>query len=89
MPETTIAGRQIRDGAITNAKVAAGAAIDSSKLADGANFTKKDGSVAFTGNQSMGNNKLTTLATPTDSGDATNKAYVDTQIAGLLSDPNM
>lgn len=85
MPETTIAGRQIRDGAITNAKVAAGAAIDSSKLADGANFTKKDGSVAFTGNQSMGNNKLTTLATPTDSGDATNKAYVDTQIAGLSS----
>jgi hypothetical protein len=85
MPETTIAGRQIRDGAITNAKVAAGAAIDSSKLADGANFTKKDGSVAFTGNQSMGNNKLTTLATPTDSGDATTKGYVDTLIAGLSS----
>jgi len=85
MPETTIAGRQIRDGAITNSKVAAGAGIESSKLADGANFTKKDGSVAFTGNQSMGNNKLTTLATPTDSGDATNKAYVDTQIAGLSS----
>ena len=85
MPETTIAGRQIRDGAITNAKVAAGAAIDSSKLADGANFVKKDGSVAFTGNQSMGNNKLTTLATPTDSGDATTKAYVDNLIAGLPS----
>lgn len=85
MAETTIAGRQIRDGAITNAKVAAGAAIDSSKLADGSNFTKKDGSVAFTGNQSMGNNKLTTLATPTDSGDATTKAYVDNLIAGLSS----
>lgn len=85
MPETTIAGRQIRDGAITNSKVAAGAGIESSKLADGANFTKKDGSVAFTGNQSMGNNKLTTLATPTDSGDATTKGYVDTLIAGLSS----
>lgn len=85
MPETTIAGRQIRDGAITNAKVAAGAGIESSKLADGANFIKKDGSVAFTGNQSMGNNKLTTLATPTDSGDATTKAYVDNLIAGLPS----
>jgi hypothetical protein len=85
MPETTIAGRQIRDGAITNAKVAAGAAIDSSKLADGANFVKKDGSVAFTGAQSMGNNKLTTIATPTDSGDAATKGYVDTQIAGLSS----
>ena len=85
MAETTIAGRQIRDGAITNAKVAAGAGIETSKLADGANFIKKDGSVTFTGNQSMGNNKLTTLATPTDSGDATTKAYVDNLIAGLPS----
>jgi len=85
MPETTIAGRQIRDGAITNAKVAAGAAIDSSKLADGANFVKKDGSVAFTGAQSMGNNKLTTLATPTASGDAATKGYVDTLIESLPS----
>jgi hypothetical protein len=85
MAETTIAGRQIRDGAVTNSKVAAGAAIDTSKLADGANFIKKDGSVAFTGAQSMGNNKITSLATPTDSGDATTKGYVDTQIAGLPS----
>lgn len=85
MAETTIAGRQIRDGAITNSKVAAGAGIESSKLADGANFIKKDGSVPFTGAQSMGNNKLTTLATPTDSGDATTKAYVDNLIAGLPS----
>ena len=85
MPETTIAGRQIRDGAITNAKIAAGANIDSSKLADGANFVKKDGSVAFTGAQSMGNNKLTTVATPTDSGDATTKGYVDNLISALPS----
>lgn len=85
MPETTIAGRQIRDGAITNVKVGAGAAIDSSKLADGANFVKKDGSVAFTGAQSMGNNKITSLATPTNSGDATTKGYVDTLIDGLPS----
>jgi hypothetical protein len=85
MPETTIASRQIRDGAITNSKVAAGAAIDSSKLADGANFLKKDGSVSLTGNLSAGNNKITTLATPTDSGDAANKSYVDTQIASLPS----
>jgi len=83
MPETTIASRQIRNGAITNDKVAAGAAIDSSKLADGANFVKKDGSVAFTGAQSMGNNKLTSLGTPTNSGDATTKGYVDTLIDGL------
>jgi hypothetical protein len=85
MAETTIASRQIRDGAITDSKVAAGANIASSKLADGANFVKKDGSVAFTGNQSMGNNKLTSVATPTDSGDAANKSYIDNLINGLPS----
>jgi hypothetical protein len=85
MPETTIAGRQIRDGAITDSKVASGANIASSKLADGSNFVKKDGSVAFTGDQSMGNNKLTTLATPTNTGDAANKGYVDNLIASLPS----
>lgn len=70
MAETTIAGRQIRDGAITNGKVADGANIATNKLAEGTIFIKATGAVAFTGNQSMGNNKLTTLATPTDSGDA-------------------
>jgi hypothetical protein len=85
MAETTIAGRQIRDGAITDSKVASGANIASSKLADGSNFVKKDGSVAFTGDQSMGNNKLTTLATPTNTGDAANKGYVDNLIASLPS----
>ena len=85
MPETTIAGRQIRDGAITNAKVAAGAAIDSSKLADGSNFVKKDGTVAMTGNLDLGNNKVVSVGTPTANGDATNKSYVDTLIAALPS----
>ena len=85
MPETTIASRQIRDGAITDAKVAAGAAIASSKLADGSNFLKKDGSVALTGNLDLGNNKVVSLATPTANGDVANKSYVDTLIAGLPS----
>lgn len=85
MPETTIASRQIRDGAITNAKVAAGAAIDSSKLADGANFIKKDGTVAMTGNLDFGNQKGVNVATPTANGDAANKSYVDTLINGLPS----
>lgn len=85
MAEQTIDGRQIRDGAITDAKVAAGAAIASSKLADGANFIKKAGSVAFTGDQSMGNNKLTNLATPSTGTDAANKDYVDNSITTALS----
>jgi hypothetical protein len=85
MAETTIAGRQIRDGAITNSKVAAGAAIDTSKLADGSNFVKKDGTVILTGNLDFGNNKGVNIATPTANGDAANKSYVDTLIAGLPS----
>jgi len=85
MAETQIAGRQIKDGAIDNSKLAAGAAIASSKLSDGANFIKKDGSVAFTGSVSLGNQTITSLGTPSASTDATNKTYVDTAIAGLSS----
>jgi len=84
MAVTQIVQRQIADGAINDAKVAAGAAIASSKLADGANFTKKDGSVAFTGNQSMGTFKLTNVGTPSaNSTDAATTAYVDAAIASL------
>lgn len=86
MASTQIVERQIADGAITNAKVAAGAGIVSSKLADGANFIKKDGSVAFTGNQSFGNNKATNLGTPTaGSNDAARIVDVENAIAGLAS----
>jgi hypothetical protein len=38
-----------------------------------------NGTVAFTGNESMGGNKLTGLGAPTVGGDATNKTYVDAQ----------
>lgn len=79
---TQITKRQIKDGAIDNSKVAAGAAIDTSKLAEGADFVQRDGSVAFTGDQSMGNNKLTSVATPGTGTDAANKNYVDTAVAG-------
>lgn len=85
MASTQIVERQIADGAINDAKVAAGAAIATNKLADGANFIKRDGSVAFTGNQSMGGNNITNLATPSGNNDAANKAYVDTAVAGLNS----
>lgn len=83
MPETTIKSSQIRDGAITNAKVAAGAAIATTKLADGANFILKDGTVAMTGSLDSGSQKIINVATPTTSTDAANKSYVDTQIGNL------
>ena len=83
---TQIVNRQIADGAIDDAKVKSGAAIASSKLADGANFIKKDGTVAFTANQSAGGNKFTNLGSPTPgSSDAARISDVETAIAGLAS----
>jgi hypothetical protein len=85
MSTTQLPTRQISDGAITDAKIAAGAGIQSSKLADGNAFVKSDGSIAFAQNQSMGGNTLTNVATPTGNNDAANKSYVDGLIAGLNS----
>jgi len=44
--------------------------------------TKKDGSVAFTGDQSMGSNQLTDLPDPSADNDAARKKYVDDEING-------
>ena len=49
---------------------------------------KKDGSVAFTGAQSMGGFRLMNLASPSGSSDAVTKAYADALVSGLhLNDP--
>mgnify|MGYP000732851422 CR=1 FL=1 len=82
---TQIFQHQIQDGAINDAKVQAGANIATSKLADGANFIKKDGSVVMTGSLDSGNQKILNVGTPTTSTDAANKSYVDTQIGNLNS----
>ena len=84
MATTTIRQRQIEDGAINDAKIAAGAAIATTKLADGADFIKRTGTVAFTGAQSMGGFKLTNVGTPVaNTTDAATTAYVDAAIAAL------
>lgn len=83
MPSTQIVQRQIADGAINDSKIQAGAGIATSKLADGANFLKKDGSVALTGNLDANSNRIINLTTPSGANDAANKSYVDTQIANL------
>jgi hypothetical protein len=85
MAATEIVTRQIKDGAITAAKIPAGANIETSKLADGANFLKRDGSVALTGNLDAGAQKVVNLGTPTANGDAATKIYVDGLIASLSS----
>jgi hypothetical protein len=43
---------------------------------DLASYIKADGTVAFTGNQSMGTNKITNLVDPTAAQDAATRAYV-------------
>ncbi len=83
MSVTSITGPQIRDGSIDNAKVASGAAIASSKLADGANFIKKDGSVAMTGPLDMGSQIISNVATPSAGTDGANKNYVLSVLNGL------
>lgn len=83
MPITKIKKSQLDALTIVNADIDASAAIASSKLADGANFTKKDGTVAFTADQSFGGFKATGLGTPTNTTDAATKAYVDSVAQGL------
>jgi hypothetical protein len=78
MATTQVSQRQIVDGAINDAKVASGAAIASSKLADGANWIKRDGSVAMTNTLNMGSQLISSLQTPSASTDAATKGYVDT-----------
>lgn len=82
---TQIKKRQIADGAIDNSKVQAGAGIETSKLAEGAEFIKRNGSVAMTGNLNMGNQTITNVATGSNSGDAINKGQLDAAIASLNS----
>lgn len=57
--------------------------IDTTIVSGG--LIKADGSVAFTGNESMGGHKLTNVAAPTTGTDATNKTYADAQDAATLT----
>lgn len=71
MAVTQINTQQYKDDSVTPAKVSSGVIV-------------ADGSHAFTGNQSMGGNKITSLGTPTDGTDAATKTYVDNAVTGLL-----
>lgn len=50
---------------------------------DHTQYIKVDGTRAFSGDQSLGSNKLTSLADPTSAQDAATKAYVDSSLEGL------
>jgi hypothetical protein len=85
MAATQVRGStQIMAGSIYDAQIAATAAIASSKLADGANWIKKDGTVAMTGALNMGSQLINNVATPVSANDATNKSYVDNLVGNGL-----
>lgn len=76
MPLSKIHGeRQIQDTTIKNQQIATDAAIALSKLEK--SVVPADGTVPFAANQSMGNNRITSLAAPVADSDAATKGYVD------------
>ena len=84
MATTQVRGVNIQDGTITNDDISASAGITTGKLAEGAEFLKRDGSIPWTGNHNANNNQLGGLANPpVAAGDAACKAYVDALSAGL------
>jgi hypothetical protein len=84
MPVTKVRGStQIKDLSITNTQIATAAGIETSKLADGAEFLQRDGSVALTADWSVGTFKITDLAAPTNPNDAARLADVQAATAGL------
>lgn len=83
MAFTKIKKSQLDSLSIVNADIDNAAAIATTKLADGANFLKKDGSIAYTADQSFGGFKATNLAAPTSANDAATKSYVDSVAQGL------
>lgn len=65
-------------------KIATTAYVDAAvSAAAPVGYIKADGTVPFTGAQSMGGFKLTNVATPTSGTDAVNKNYVDGLIEGI------
>ena len=53
------------------------------------NYLKKDGTVAMTGNLNINNNKIVSLATPTNNTDASTKKYVDDTVAANKVDDSL
>lgn len=86
MVQTLIrASTQILAGSVTWALMAAGAIVPTGSLVDGANFIKRDGSVAMTASFNAGGFEITNSATPTAASSLATKNYVDAAINGLAN----
>jgi len=75
---------QIINNTIENAQIANAAAIATTKLAEGPNFIKKDGTITMTGALNMGSQNISNLAEPTLDHHAATKFYVDSTAQGLI-----
>ena len=83
MATTQVRGTtQIMPGSIADTQIAAGAAIQTSKLADGAKFIKSDGTVSMTAPLNMGNQTIQNMADPVNPTDAATRQWVLSNIAG-------
>jgi hypothetical protein len=95
MASTQIRGTtQIQVGTIADAQIQAAAAIQTSKLADGAKFIKSDGTVPMLAGLQMGTGTpsapagtqpINQVTNPVNPQDAATKSYVDTSIANIAT----
>jgi hypothetical protein len=76
--------KQIKSITITDAQIAQDAAISTSKLAEGAELLKRDGSVVATGDFDLGTNQIKNIGAPVDDNDAVRKADLDAATSGTL-----
>ena len=84
MATTSLNGAlQVRAGTLPLSALVAGYSIPSANLADGANFLKKDGSVAMTASLNLGGFNATNSAAPVNATDLANKAYIDAKVGGI------
>jgi hypothetical protein len=74
---------QIMAATITDAEINGSAAIALSKLAEP--VIQADGGQAFTGDQSMGSHKLTSVSDGVNPGDAINRSQLDAAVAAIAS----
>ena len=77
---------QIKSGTITNVEISANAGIELSKLAEGAELLKRDGSVALTGDLNLDGNKLINVGAPVSDNDAARKVDLDSAVSSIQSD---
>jgi len=83
MAATQIRGStQIIGLTVADAQIAAAAAIQTSKLQDGALFVKSDGSVAMTASLNLNTHTITNVTDPVNPQDAATRAWVLANVAG-------